>query len=35
MLDRNDGESCQVVLLSVVLNCELLALRHTGIVSEM
>jgi len=35
VLNRNDRESCQMVLLSVVLNCELLAVRHTGTLSEM
>jgi len=35
VLDRNDRGSCEVVLVSVMLNCELLAVRHTGIVSEI
>ena len=35
MLDRNERGSCEVVLVSVVLNCELLAVRRTGIVSEI
>ena len=34
MLGRNDRESCQVVPAYLVLNCELLAVRLTGIVSE-
>jgi hypothetical protein len=28
LFDRNDRGSCQVVLVSVVLNCELLAVRN-------
>ena len=35
MLDRNDLGPFEVVLVSVVLKCELLAVRYTGSVSEI